>query len=162
MNYFSNFKTVEQIKFNYRKLCSINHPDRGGNTETMQEINRQYKLALKSIDGQTSVGTDGAEHTYYYHADIESALMDKLNELFQLRMAEVEIALIGTWLWLLGSTRPYKDYLRNLGFRWHHKRKSWYFHTTQYRSATSSAELSDIAEKYGCKVFTDKQPVSIH
>lgn len=141
MNYFIKFETVEAIKFNYRKLCMEHHPDRGGDTGTMQEINRQYQQALGSVDGQTSTGTDGTEHQYYYHADIEAALMELINQLIQLRMQAVEIALIGTWIWIMGSTKPYKSNLKALGCRWHFKRKCWYFHTGKYRSSTSSSEL---------------------
>ena len=163
MNYFIKFETVEEIKFNYRKLCMEHHPDRGGDTETMQEINKQYQQALESVNGQVSPGTDGADHTYYYHADIEAALMDVINQLIQLRMQDVEIALIGTWLWIIGDTKPYKSQLRNIGCRWHFKRSCWYYHTGTYRSSTSSAELSDLSEKYGYQSFKPKQqPALVH
>lgn len=161
MNYFTNFKTVEQIKFNYRKLCMQHHPDRGGDTAIMQEINKQYQQALKSVDGQVASGTDGHEHTYYYHADIEAALMDVINQLIQLQMQDVEIALIGTWIWVLGDTKPYKTQLRDIGCRWHFKRKCWYFHTGKYHRSHSSSELSELGEKYGFNVFTNK-PALVH
>ena len=157
MNYFIKFTTVEQIKFNYRKLCMEHHPDRGGETETMQEINLQYQQALESAHGQVSSGTDGAEHQYYYHADIEAALMELINQLLQLHMKDVEIALIGTWLWIIGDTKPHKSHLRDIGCRWHFKRKCWYFHTGIYRVSTSSAELSELSEKYGYQSFNPKQ-----
>ena len=140
-----------------------NHPDRGGSTEVMQEINLQYQQALESIHGQSTTGTDGAEHTYYYHADIESALMELINQLLQLKMNNVEVALIGTWIWVLGETKPYKSQLRELGCRWHFKRKCWYYHTGTYRSSTSSAELSELSEKYGCQSFNPmQQPALVH
>ena len=160
-NYFINHETVEEIKFNYRKLCMQHHPDRGGDTETMKEINLQYQQALESVDGQTTTGTDGQQHQYYYKADIESALMELINQLISLRMQDVEIALIGTWLWLIGSTKPYKEQLRDLGCRWHFKRKCWYFHTGKYRSSRSSAHLDELGEKYGSKVFTSAPQAAI-
>jgi len=139
------------------------HPDRGGDTGTMQEINRQYQQALGSAHGQVTTGTDGAEHQYYYHADIEAALMELINQLIKLRMQEVEIALIGTWVWIVGSTKPYKTYLKELGCKWHFKRKCWYFHTGKYRSSTSSSELSELSEKYGYKSFApEQQPALVH
>lgn len=163
MNYFAKFTTVEEIKFNYRKLCMEHHPDRGGDTGTMQDINQQYQQALAAVHGQVSTGTDGQEHTYYYHADIETTLMELINQLLKLHMQEVEIALIGTWLWILGNTKPYKDHLRELGCRWHFRRKCWYFHNGKYRSSTSSAELSELGEKYGFKAFEPhKQPAISH
>ena len=161
MNYFIKFETVEQIKFNYRKLCMVHHPDRGGDVAIMQEINLQYQAALKSVDGQTTVGTDGEEHQYYYNSDIESALMQIINQLIKLQMQNVEIALIGTWLWILGTTKPFKEQLRDLGCRWHFKRKCWYFHTGKYHRSNSSSELSELSEKYGSKVFTSTPQAAI-
>ena len=128
----------------------------------MQEINQQYHAALQTANGQVSTGTDGHEHTYYYHADIESKLMELISQLLKLRMQAVEIALIGTWLWILGDTKPYKSKLRELGCKWHFKRKCWYFHTGKYRSSLSSSELSELGEKYGFKAFTQEQPELIH
>ena len=162
MNYFIKFETVEQIKFNYRKLCMEHHPDRGGDTETMQEINKQYQQSLKSVDGQVASGTDGQEHQYYYNADIEAALMEIIDQLIHLNMQAVEIALIGTWLWIIGETKLFKTQLRDIGCRWHFKRKCWYYHTGKYHRSNSSSELSELGEKYGFTVFTDKQPASIH
>ena len=42
MKYFNDCKTHEEAKVKYRKLCKEHHPDIGGNTETMAEINKQY------------------------------------------------------------------------------------------------------------------------
>ncbi len=42
MNFFTNCKTGEEAKDRYRELCKEHHPDKGGNTETMAEINKQY------------------------------------------------------------------------------------------------------------------------
>ena len=37
--FFTNYKTVNEIKAEYRRLCFIHHPDIGGNGRTMQEVN---------------------------------------------------------------------------------------------------------------------------
>lgn len=39
--------TLEDIKNVYRKLASINHPDKGGDNETMQIINTAYAELCK-------------------------------------------------------------------------------------------------------------------
>jgi DnaJ-class molecular chaperone len=41
-NYFSKCSTVEEVKSLYRTLAKQHHPDLGGDTATMQEINSQY------------------------------------------------------------------------------------------------------------------------
>jgi len=44
MNYFKECKTVSEVKKIYRKLALKNHPDKGGNLQTMQSINAQYRV----------------------------------------------------------------------------------------------------------------------
>ena len=53
-------KTLEELKTIYRKLAMQHHPDRGGDSETMKEVNNEYDQLfpkLKNIhqtkDGET-------------------------------------------------------------------------------------------------------------
>ncbi len=40
--YFKAVKSYEDLKNQYKKLLKANHPDNGGNVETMKEINVEY------------------------------------------------------------------------------------------------------------------------
>ena len=40
--YFKSVKSYEDLKNQYKKLLKANHPDNGGNVETMKEINVEY------------------------------------------------------------------------------------------------------------------------
>lgn len=42
MTYFTNCKTLDELKSEYRRLAMIHHPDVGGDTATMQAINAEY------------------------------------------------------------------------------------------------------------------------
>lgn len=42
MKYFANISTLDDLKREYRRLVMIHHPDRGGDTATMQAINKWY------------------------------------------------------------------------------------------------------------------------
>ena len=154
MNYFRGFTTVETIKLEWRRLCFLHHPDVGGDTATMQQVNIQYHEALAQGHGQTAKGSDGQEHTYYYSQDIEQAVMDKIEELLALRLPGVEILLVGTWIWVDGDTRPVKEQLKEVKLKWHSKRKKWFWHTPSYRrSYNSSGSFDDICQAYGVKGF---------
>ena len=37
--FFDQLSTVAQIKTEYRRLCFLHHPDIGGDTATMQQVN---------------------------------------------------------------------------------------------------------------------------
>ena len=153
-NYFSSCTTVEEIKALYRRLAMQHHPDRGGDVEAMKAVNSQYQAALKSQHGTNHTGTDNKQHTYYYKQDVEEGIMNKISELCGLRMDGVEIALIGTWVWVTGDTKPHRQAIKKLGCRWHARRACWYWHPPQkYRSRQSKGSLSELAQSYGCKFF---------
>lgn len=42
MKYFNNIHSLTELKKQYRALAIANHPDKGGDTETMQEINAEF------------------------------------------------------------------------------------------------------------------------
>ena len=43
--YFTNCKTLDELKAEYRRLAMANHPDRGGDVETMKQINADHDAA---------------------------------------------------------------------------------------------------------------------
>lgn len=149
VQYFASATTVEAIKALYRKLAFQYHPDLGGDLATMQLINSQYEAALRGVDGSESVGSDGKTHTYRHCPETERAIMEMIDKLISLNMQGVEVSLIGTWLWITGDTKPFKDALGGLGCRWHSKRGAWYFQTGKRRYRASGASLTELGRKYG-------------
>ena len=78
MKWFNNPETLEDLKKQYKRLAFQNHPDRGGKTSDMQEINAEYedlfsrlKDVHKNAQGEF-YGHDGdghGVHGYYRKAD---------------------------------------------------------------------------------------------
>lgn len=157
--FFNECLSVEQVKILYRQLAKQHHPDLGGSVETMKAINSQYHEALKNLNGYKSTDNDGKEHVYKYNMTVEQALIDMVDQLFTLQRAtgvEMDIYIIGTWLWIKGLTKPIKDKLMTLGCRWHSKRKCWYFHTGKWSGRRSSMSLNGLANKYGGGKIVDR------
>lgn len=157
-NYFTNCNTVEDTKKLYKELAMKHHPDLGGSTVTMQEINAQYDTKLKQLDGQTSTDSSGNTHKYKYSAETEYVSMEIIDKLLSLKMVNVEIFLVGTWIWIEGETKPYKEELKALKCRWHSTRKLWYFTSSNknkhYRKSGNG--IDDIAKAYGATKIKDK------
>ena len=139
-----------------------NHPDIGGDTATMQEINKQYHEALKGQHGVTSYNQETQkEHTYYYNKNVETDVMNKVLELLGLRLEGVEVLLIGTWIWITGDTKPHRDKLGKgtndkpgAKCRWHSKRQAWYWRSAKNKCyRPSNASLGSLAAAYGCETF---------
>ena len=156
MSYFKEAIKVEDIKYCYRELAMKFHPDRpGGSTEIMQEINQQYQQALQQANGQQSSNTDGKHFTYRYNADIEQAIVEMIDVLLSIKMDSVNISLIGSWIWITGDTRPYKEDLKAIDCKYHGKRKCWFWSNDSGRSRYNKKDsLTELAEKYGVKSFT--------
>ncbi len=157
MNHFKHLVTVEEIKSHYRRLAMMFHPDKGGDLELMKLLNAEYIVALKAADGRTSEGSDGKEHTYRFDETLEQAVIDKIDELLRERLQEVDISLIGTWIWVTGETKPVKERLKAVGCKWHSVRECWFWNATPWKGGRSRSDLSELAEKYGCKKFRPQE-----
>lgn len=49
MKYFTNCRTLDELKKEYRRLATLNHPDRGGDEETMKTINNEYDAVFPAF-----------------------------------------------------------------------------------------------------------------
>ena len=155
VEWFDGCSTVDEVKAQYRELAMAHHPDRGGSTEVMAEINEAYHAELASRQGEVRRDETGAEHAYYYKREREQAAMDLIYRLLSHRLPDVEVWLIGTWVWVTGDTKPVKETLKRLGLRWHSKRECWYWKPKGSRRQryNAKASFSDIAAAHGATFF---------
>lgn len=75
MKHFINVNSLEDLKKQYRKLALANHPDKGGKTEVMQEINVEFDVLFKiwkdrvNDEGQTTSETASEYRRNFYTAN---------------------------------------------------------------------------------------------
>jgi hypothetical protein len=50
VKYFVSYSSVDELKSQYRVLAFSNHPDKGGSTYVMQEINVEYQSCIERLD----------------------------------------------------------------------------------------------------------------
>lgn len=157
--FFRDCITPGEVKSVYRNLCFMYHPDTGhGDLETMKAINVEYHKTLNSLNGHVSVGSDNKEHTYRYNYAVEQEIMDIISKVLALHMIDVEIDLIGTWVWLSGNTRPYRRQLawnkgQGIGFKWHGKRQKWYWRRYAGRRKYSGMSFDKMKYAFGHRAF---------
>ena len=53
MKYFTNCKTLDDLKAEYRRLAKRHHPDLGGDKATMQAINAEYETRFEILKKQS-------------------------------------------------------------------------------------------------------------
>ncbi len=149
--WFKGLTSPDEIKLHYRELAKEFHPDKGGDTAVMQDINNEYHEALKALD--THVFND---RTYKYNHTVEDAIVEKIKKVITLSGVVVEIC--GYWLWVTGDTIPHKEYLKENGFRFSFKKKAWYFHTMKYYSKKSAGwSMNTIRNVWGSNVVASNE-----
>jgi hypothetical protein len=138
MKFFSNVKSIEELKKEYRKLAFVHHPDRGGNAETMKELNAAYDLMLKKL-----ASTAKEEHNEMEFAEQFKEVIDRL-----INCIGLEIEVCGSWLWVGGNTKQYKEVLKELGFKWRSKKEKWSLGETTGKKK-GEWSMDAIREKFG-------------
>ena len=158
MKYFHNITTLDELKKEYRRLVMKHHPDRGGDTATMQEINNEHDILFEQLKKAHNEKADE------YHKTTEAPEEFRAIITALLKLEGLSIELCGSWLWIGGNTKEHKDTLKAIGCRWSNNKKLWYWHHAEeghhYRKSHSS--MGDIRMKYGSQVFTGNQEHTGH
>jgi len=63
MIYFKGIETLDDLRKEYHRLAFLHHPDKGGVTAVMQNINDQYdRLSKKLINGNETFSEGRKEY----------------------------------------------------------------------------------------------------
>ena len=120
MKYFKNVTNLQELRSQYRTLAFKFHPDKGGDTAIMQEINAEYeKLSRFLIDGNATFTEARKSYEHQASADI----LEKINEIINLPGLVIEI--IGSWIWITGNTFPNRQALAKAGFKFMKNKTAW-------------------------------------
>ena len=140
-------ETLEELKALYRKLAMKHHPDLGGDTEAMKAVNNEYDLLFDRVK---NLHKNQAGETYSKEtSETAEHFRDIISALLRLRMQGVDIELIGSFLWVSGNTKPYKDEIKALGFKWSTNKLSWYLAPENYRKKSRRQfTLDDIRDMF--------------
>jgi len=146
MQYFKDVKNLEDLKNIYKELCKKHHPDLGGDTEIMKEINTQYSKLLKKGNFDFEFTTE----------EIEEALRDIIEKTISFEGLIVEIC--GRWVWFTGNTYGWKEQLNELGCHYSGKKKAWYWRPEDEakKGRHKPISLVEIRSKYGSKTMNDE------
>ena len=157
--YFILPGTREELKQQYRDLCFKHHPDMGGDTRTMQEINAEWaKIQAQAAyseasDRQKTAHADGKKSAADYHDlnEVTEILRAKIE--IALNLSGVDVELMGLWVWCTGNTKEHKDTLKENGFKWSQNKTAWYYAgvPTFNRKKTT---LDEIRNSYGSQKFS--------
>lgn len=140
-----NIRTLEELKKEYHRLCLKLHPDVGGSDEAMKILNAEYEKLFERVKN-IHVNKEG--ETYERETDeTPEEFQTLIAELQKLDGSEIEI--IGCFVWVSGDTRPHKERLKELGFKWHRKKCCWYKSPVGYhRWGGGEYSMDEIRDMY--------------
>lgn len=154
--YFSDCKTVEDVKKRYKELARKFHPDLNPNDKEaavkMKLLNKQYD----SIDWSSFNNMQRNSDTNIKYDDLKDVAEEYRNIIQSLAgCEEINIEVVGSWVWITGNTYKYKDKIKALSFHWASKKHAWYWHSGDTKSRRNSKmTLDEIKEKYGYKSYS--------
>ena len=147
ISYFLNINSLEDLKKRYKEVAFIHHPDKGGDTAIMQEINNEYQHFCEHPTFEFKHSGDKEDLLVY-----PDVLMKIIN------FKGIVIELIGAWLWISGNTIPYKKELKEAGFWFAPKKAMWYFRPDGLKSHKHDPlDINAIRNKYGSDIIKQKE-----
>jgi len=143
ITFLKNVTTRYELKKAYKELARQLHPDFGGTTENMIQLNNEFEYLFTRLE---TTKQENASN------EIASDYMEKIQDL--LHVPGIEIELIGNWLWITGDTKPVKDTLKAAGFKYSGKKVAWYWYPGKYRKRSKrKLSLEEIRSLYGSQAI---------
>ena len=167
MAFFDQITDLAELKTAYKKLCMQHHPDRGGDTATMQELNAEYDRVLKAIINGTSddeyKNTNKREgyHSYWTsreeHTEVEIKVREAIEKIMHLEGIEIEI--IGCWVYVTNTIKEHAPILKAAEYKANRKKETgvwtWIF-MGKKSNGRGSMSMDEMREKYGTEKVKTK------
>jgi hypothetical protein len=157
--FFSNCKTIQELKNHFRELVKIYHPDNRitGELQTMKALNLEYELAFEYI--KTHPINDQEKKSSYY-ANVNDGFREVLEKI--IFIPDIFIEVCGSWLWITGETKQVKDILKNAGLWYAANKKAWYFKPANYKAKKHKAwDLNKIRDTFGSETVEKQERTKV-
>ena len=150
-NYFAGCETLEDVKKVFHKMAFALHPDRGGDEEEFKKLNNQYEKAFKkyknihkNVKGET------------YEKDTQETPAEFRDLIFKLmKISDIIIEVVGSFVWVSGDTKPNKEALKELGFKFSSQKAMWYKAPVGYRKKSRAKySMDEVRNMWGVQYST--------
>lgn len=155
MKYFKDCTTIDEVNAQYKKLAKEYHPDAGGDTATMQEINREYSYTCAHITKGEGMSDEEADTAIKFSEEYRKVIEQIIH------LPDIIIEAVGHWIWVTGNTYPVRKELKEAGLFFAHKKGAWYYRSELYKTRGGNKTLPEIKAKYGSETINRRQEANI-
>lgn len=154
MKYFTNCETLEELRKEYKKFLKQYHPDQPeGSEEATKEINVEYEILFAMLKSNQKKN-DAAKNVDNFNEEFDRRFREALQAIIDLN---INIEIIGSWIWVSGETFEVKETLKGNGYRWIHSRKMWAFHSEPFMKNTKKQKsMEELRNIYGSDIVKEK------
>ena len=154
-NFFSDCRTIEDVKRTFKELCKKLHPDNGGDAEQFKAMMQEYEIAFNRCK---NFHTSASGETYEKEtAETAAQFADIINKV--IHFTGVDIERIGSWVWLSGNTMIYKEEIKAAGFIWSRSKRAWYYTGEEnHKKRRGHYSMEQLRSRFGTvKVDSEEQ-----
>ncbi len=140
---------LADIKTAYKRYCKKYHPDvNPDGLEMMKLGNLAFDMLKKNLDL-----VEREFPKFQEEAQQNENIAEAIAEIFThiRHFPNIKIEVCGTWVWVEGDTKPIKEQLSALHFRWAFKKKKWAWHPATYvkRNRKGEWDMEKIRNTWG-------------
>lgn len=155
----SIIRSLEELKKAYKELAKLWHPDITGRdtNKEMAQINEEYENLFEMVK---NVKFNHKEKTFYENPEeTKEQANDFINIINKLvKIANIEIMIIGSWLWITGNTFPIKEELKEMSFSYSKNKKAWYLHYEEFKKTSKkNLSLEEIKHIFDVQYFANEE-----
>lgn len=166
-NFFKGCIKLEQVRPRYKELALQFHPDRGGDTRTMQEINAEYHELLKGFEGTKLFNhKTKEEYPYRYDYRTEAELAAKIDQVIGLKLDNITLEIIGSWIWVRGTSKEQAKLFNKdgIGFKFSGQHVAWFWHRAinAPHRGRSGMNLDQIRNVYGSETIQHERNTQLN
>jgi len=144
-DFFNGCKNEGEVKALYYKLAKKHHPDLGGDAEVFKALNNAYEFAIKGVWANEK----DSEWKTRENVPDWLAMAQEI-----IRMAEVQVEIMGSWLWATGAgTKTHKAWFSENNWSWSNPKRAWYWKPYASKGKVRGAySLNQIRTIWGSEV----------
>jgi hypothetical protein len=137
---------IDSLKKSYFKLAKVYHPDAGGTKEQFQRLQKEYEGLFKTIMSGSNLSANDIAN----EIELDENLRQAVDAIIGIPQLNVE--LIGKWIWVSGNTYPIRNELKNAGFMFAPVKKMWYYKGIE-SAGRGKLTIDEIRKKYGSQAI---------